>query len=62
MYIYVYGHKTPTGFVYRIQGDEFTSGTKKGCEKRIRCLHNAGLINREGRDYLLEELKGIKRL
>lgn len=61
MYSYVYGFSNQMGFFYRIQGDSLISATKKDCEHRIRSLFNAGQITRETRDYLLGELKGIKR-
>lgn len=60
-YNYVFGVSTPLGWVYRLQGDNLSSMTKKDCEYRIRMLFNSGVITREHRDYLLNDLKGLKR-
>lgn len=60
-YNYVFGVSTPLGWVYRLQGDNLSSLTKKDCEHRIRMLFNSGVVTREHRNYLLNELKGLKR-
>lgn len=60
-YNYVFGLSTPVGWVWKLQGDNLSSFTKKDCEHRIRKLFNSGVITREHRDYLLNELKGLKR-
>ena len=60
-YSYVIGMSTPLGWVYKIQGDNMSAFTKKDCEYRIRKLYNAGVINKESRDYLLTNLKALKR-
>ena len=60
-YNYVIGERNRLGFFYRISGDDLYSFTKKDCEYRIRSLFNAGKIDRGCRDYLLSDLKAIKR-
>ena len=60
-YNYVFGISTPVGWVYRLQGDNLSSLTKKDCEHRIRMLFNSGVITRGHRDYLLVALRGLKR-
>lgn len=60
-YTYVMGMKTPIGWVYKIQGDFLGSFTKKDCEHRIRVLFKNGEFDRDVRDYLLNDLKSIKR-
>ena len=51
----------PFGWVYKIQGDTLYSTTKKECEWRIRLLYNSRKIDKETRDYLLKNLKKLKR-
>ena len=60
-YSYVIGMSTPLGWVYKIQGDNMSAFTKKDCEYRIRMLHNSGVIDKDCRDYLLSNLKSLKR-
>lgn len=60
-YNYIIGKQTSFGFVYQIQGDGLSAFTKKDCEYRIRQLYNGGSIGKEQRDYLLSNLKRLKR-
>lgn len=60
-YPYVVGISTQIGWVWKIQGDSLSSFTKKDCEYRIRRLFNGGFIDRQHRDYLLDNLKKLKR-
>ena len=60
-YPYVIGMNTPLGWVWKVQGDNISSFTKKDCEVRIRMLCNGGQIDKEHRNYLLNELKSLKR-
>ena len=61
-YSYVIGCRTPVGWVWKVQGDNLYSFTKKDCECRIRMLCNSGEIDKEQRNYLLGELKSLKRV
>ena len=58
---YVYGISNSLGFFYKIQGDTLSSANKKDCEYRIRSLYNAGQIDVATRDYLLNDLRKLKR-
>ena len=60
-YLYVIKVQTndKKGYLYRIQGDDVESRTKKGCEKRIRTLCNAGRMDNYTRNYLLKNLREI---
>lgn len=61
MYDYVFGVPSPIGWIYKLQGDNLSSLTKKDCEYRIRRLCKSGVITREQRNYLLNNLKELKR-
>lgn len=60
-YMYVIGLSTPIGWLWKVQGDNVSAFTKKCCERRIRFLYNVGLIDNEHRNYLLNNLKALKR-
>ena len=60
-YLYVIGLSTPIGWLWKVQGDIVSAFTKKDCERRIRRLYNVGLIDNEHRNYLLNNLKALKR-
>lgn len=59
---YIIGMSTSKGFGYGIEGDDWIfSNTKADCRKRIRNLYRWGKITKEQKDYLLNDLKAIKR-
>ena len=60
-YPYVIGLATPLGWIWRVQGDDLSAFNKKDCEHRIRMLCNNGLIDKGHRNYLINNLKTLKR-
>ena len=60
-YLYVIGLNSPIGWVWKVQGDNLSSLTKKDCEHRIRMLCNGGQIDIGHRNYLLNNLKSLKK-
>ena len=60
-YPYVIGLNGTFGWTWHVQGDTMFAFTKKDCEHRIRMLCNNGEIDKEHRNYLLDDLRSLKR-
>ena len=60
-YSSVSGFNTPFGFVYLVNGDNMYAMSKGDCRHRIDMLFNGGVIGKERKSKLIQDLKAIRR-